>query len=121
MLASLSTGSSMIRKRAGDGRRGLLVALEHREIDGHVDHARALRVVHAQEENIAPTAVGQIHAYRRAFDEHGVDAVGIRLLQLVTHSERMIERVAGAKHPAVAALRADRALHLLCQDVKTEP
>ena len=56
-----------------DGRPHLRGAVRpaHAEVDGDVQHPGALREVHAQEENVAPAAVGQVHPHRRRLVEDG--------------------------------------------------
>ena len=43
----------------------------HGEIDGDVQHARAFGEIHAEEEDVAPAAVGQVHADGRGLAQDG--------------------------------------------------
>ena len=42
-----------------------------RQVDGDVEHARAFGEIHAEEENVAPAAVGEVHAHGRGFAQDG--------------------------------------------------
>ena len=63
------TGSSMTRNQASTGGLGSADAAgaAHGQIDGDVEHARAFGEIHAEEEDVAPAAVGQVHADGRGF------------------------------------------------------
>ncbi len=50
----------------------------HAEIDGDIEHARALGKIHAEEKDVAPRAVREIHAHRRALAQDRVRAVRSR-------------------------------------------
>ena len=41
------------------------VAAVHTEVDGDIQHPRALGEIHPQEEDVAPPAMGEVHAHRR--------------------------------------------------------
>ena len=61
------------------GRFRLAVATMHSEIDRDIQHARALGKVHAEEENVAPRTVGQVHPDRGPLAQDRIAAVpGLR-------------------------------------------
>ena len=90
------------------------------KINGHIEHARALGKIHAEKKNVAPARVAQIHAHRGAFAQHGIGAVLAALQQFGTHAQRMIRRMAHAKHPLVAAHGTHAAPHLIRQRLKAD-
>ena len=49
----------------------------HGKVDGDVQHARPFREIHAQEENIAPPAVAQVHTHRRGLTQDGEGISGV--------------------------------------------
>ena len=58
-----------------DRRARLGIAAVHAEVDGDVEHARALGKIHAEEEDVAPAAVGEVHAHRGALAQDGMGRV----------------------------------------------
>ena len=58
-----------------DRRARLGIAAVHAEVDGDVEHPRALGKIHAEEENVAPAAVGEVHAHRGALAQDGLRRV----------------------------------------------
>ena len=94
--------------------------LAHAEINRSIDHPRAFREIHAQEKNVAPAAVGQIHAYRRRFAQDGEEAIVDALRKFRAHAQRMVGGMAGAEHPLIAAHGAHTAPHLVGQGLKAE-
>ena len=59
--------------RLRSGRVAVLAA--HAQVDRDVEHARSFGEVHAQEEDVAPAAVGEIHAHRRRLAQDGEESV----------------------------------------------
>ncbi len=53
------------------------VAAVDAEVDGDVEHPGALGVIHPQEEDVAPAAVGEVHADRRPLAQDRVGPVGV--------------------------------------------
>ena len=54
------------------------IAPMHAEVDRDVQHLRALGIIHAEKENVAPAAMRQVHAHRGAFAQDRVGAVARR-------------------------------------------
>ena len=101
-------------------RRG--VAAVHAQVNGHVEHLGPFGVVHAQEEDVAPAAVREVHPHGRAFAQDGVGAVcRVRPQQLRPDAQRLVGRVAHAEHPLVAAHRAHAPAHLVGQRLERQP
>ena len=48
----------------------------HAEVDGHIQHFGALGKIHAEEEDVAPAAVGEVHADGRALAQHRIESAG---------------------------------------------
>jgi hypothetical protein len=92
------------------------VAPAHAEVHRHVEHARPLGAVHRQEEDVAPTGVGQVQAHRGALDQRLL--TGRPLGRQAQGSRR---RHAVVEQPAVALRRAHRSAHLLGQRVEGQP
>ena len=91
------------------------------EIDGDVEDACALGEIHAEEKNIGPTAVGEIHAHRGALAEERVGRGGVFAHeQFGPDAERLVQRVAEAKHPGVTPRGADGAADLVGERLKRE-
>ena len=99
--------------------RGLVAAV-NTEVNGHVEHARAFGEIHAQEKNVAPARVAQIHAHRREFAQHGIQAVLAPVQQFRPHAQRMILGMAHAEHPLVAAHGAHAAAHLVRERLEAD-
>ena len=102
------------------GRLGRACAA-HAQVDGDIQHARAFGIIHAQEKNVAPAAVRQVHADRRGFAQDGEQAVRSGCEQFGPEAQRMVGRMAHAEHPLIAAHRAHAAAHLVGQRLKAEP
>ena len=99
------------------------VAAVQAEVDGDVEDARALREIHAEEKNIGPSAVGEIHPHGGALAQERVGCVGGRGFardQFGADAQRLVERVAEAEHPRVAAGGADGAADLVGEGLKRE-
>ena len=108
--------------QAGLHRRSrFLVAAVDGEIDGDVEHFRALRIIHAEEEDVAPAAVAEVHAHRRALAQHRIEAGGgIAGGEFPADAQRLVGRVAHAEHPLVAGHAAHAAAHLVGQCLERE-
>jgi hypothetical protein len=91
--------------QAGLDRRGWFpVAAVHGEIDRNVEHFGALGIVHAEEEDITPAAMREVHADRGALAQDGIkSARGIAPKKFRADAQRLVGRVAHAEHPLVAA------------------
>ena len=72
-----------------------------REIDRDVQHPGAFRGVHAEEEDVAPAGVRQIHADGGSLAQDRVGVAGSPCQQFRPDAQRMILGRPGAKHPAV--------------------
>src|ERR1035438_9746545 len=81
------------------------------EVDRNIQHARAFWKIHAQEKDVAPAAVGQVHAYRCGLAQDGEEAAGM-VEKFGADAQRIIGGVAGAEHPLIAAHVAHAAAHL---------
>ena len=87
----------------------------HAEVDGDVEDLGTVREVHAEEDDVTPRAVGEVHADGRLFAEDGVGAVGgITFEEGGPEPERLVQRVAHAEHPLIAFDGADAAADLVC-------
>jgi hypothetical protein len=89
------------------------------EVDGDVDDAGSLREVHAEEEDVRPSGVGQVHADGGAFAEDGEEVV-VLFQEFGTNAEGVIGGVAHAEHPLVAADGADGAADLVGEGLEGE-
>ena len=71
------------------------------EIDGDIEDTSAFGKIHAQKENVAPTAVRQVHPYGGTFMQERIQAVG-----LIEHrrndAQRVIRRMSGPEHPLIS-------------------
>src|SRR5438876_12202959 len=93
----------------------------HRQIDGNIEHFGPFRVIHAQKKNVAPTAMRQVHAHWRGLAENRVRAIlQTATSQFRAKAERLIGRVAHAKHPLIAPNRAHAATDLIGEGLKAE-
>ena len=102
------------RARAG-------IAAVHAQIDGDVEHPRALREIHAEEEDVAPAAVRQVHPDRGALAQDRMRCVAAAgAQQLGPDAQRLVERVAEAEHPGVAPRGPDRVAHLVGERLEPE-
>ena len=121
-LARRSTGSSITRKYASTGGRGLgSRPRTPRSIEMFRTRAPSGKV-HAEEEDVAPGAVRQVHAHGRRLAQDRVRRVGRRpVQQLAADAQRLIGRVADAEHPLVPAHRAHAAAHLVGQGLERQP
>ena len=92
----------------------------HGEIDRHVEDARAFGEVHAEEENVAPAAVGEVHADGRRLAQNRKRVRSRAAQQFRADAERIVVGVAGAKHPLIAAHGAHAAAHLVGEGLEAE-
>ena len=97
------------------------VASVNAKIDRHIQDARAFGKIHAQKKNVTPPAMGQVHAYGRPLAKNGEPAVFTSLEQFGPDAQRLILRMAHAKHPLVAAHRTHTATDLVGQSLKRQP
>ncbi len=105
-----------------DGRARRGVTSMYPQVNGDVEHLGALGEIHAQEEDVAPAAVREVHAHRGAFAQNRVGAVArVGPQQLRPDAQRVIGRVPHAEHPLIAAHRADAAADLVGQRLKRQP
>jgi hypothetical protein len=90
------------------------------EVDGDVEDAGALGIIHAEEEDVAPAAMAEVHADGVRSRRMGIDAGGIARSQFGPDAEGLIERDAHAEHPLVAADGADAAADLVGEGLEGE-
>ena len=75
-----------------------------------------------EEEDVAPRAVREVHAHRRALAQDRESVPSRRALQqLAADAQRLIGGMADAEHPLVAAHRAHAAAHLIGERLESEP
>ena len=106
-----------------DGRLGLgrPPVAAHAEIHRNIQHAGAFREVHPEKENVAPSAVRQVHAHGRGLAENRkYRRRGPGRQQLGTNPQRIVGRVPGTEHPLVAAHRTHAAAHLVGQRLEAQ-
>jgi hypothetical protein len=94
-------------------------ARAHAQIHRDVEHARAFGEIHAQEKDVAPAAVAEVHAHRRRLAQDGIEAARAPQ-QFRAQAQRIVGRMAGAEHPLVAAHRAHAAAHLVGQRLEAQ-
>ena len=98
------------------------MATPHGQINRRIDDLRTFRVIHTEEEDVAPATVRKIHAHGRTFAQ---DRITVGAFddgqQLGTDSQRYISRMPGTKHPLVAADCAHASAHLIRQRLKRQP
>ena len=93
----------------------------HAQVNRDIEHARAFGKIHAQEKDVAPAAVGQVHAHGRGLAQDGVERLGgAALQQLATDAQRIVGGMAGAEHPLIAAHGAHAAAHLVGQRLEPQ-
>ena len=103
-----------------DGRAWRGITAMDGEVDRDVEDPGAFRIIHAEEENIAPAAMAEVHAHRGAFAQDGIDAGGVAPGQLRSDTEGLIEGMTHSEHPLVAADGADAAADLVGQGLEGE-
>ena len=105
-------------RRFGIGRTALAADAQ---IDRHVEHARAFGEIHAQEKDVAPRAVGEVHAHRRGLEQDRKERLGgVASQEFRADAQRIVRRMADPEHPLVAANRADTAAHLVRQRLERQ-
>lgn len=104
----------------GDGWAGGGIAAVDAEIDGDIEDLGALGEVHAEEEDVAPAAVGEVHPDGGFLAEDGEGAVGTGDEEIRVKAEGLIGGVADAEHPLVAADGTDAATDLVAEGLKGE-
>ncbi len=104
-----------------DRRLWLGISSANAKVDRDIQHPRPFREIHAQEENVAPAAVREVHADRRPLDKDGEGLIGRgAVLQCSAYFQRMVGRMAHAEHPLIAADGADTAADLVGQSLKAD-
>ena len=96
------------------------IAPMHGQVDGDVEDFGAFGVIHAQEEDVAPGGVREVHAHGGFLGEDGEGAGRILAQQLAADAQGLIGGVADAEHPLVAADAADAAPHLVGERLKAQ-
>ncbi len=96
-----------------DGGGGLLVSTVDSKVDGDVDDASTLGEVHAEEEDVGPGGVGEVHADGGLFAEDGEDLLVGGLSDFGSNAKGVIGGVAHAEHPLVTANGADGSADLV--------
>lgn len=77
--------------------------------------------IHAQKEDVAPSAVRQIHAHRSGLAQNREERATVPPRQhLRANAQRVIRGMAHAEHPLVAAHRTHAAPHLVGQRLKRQ-
>ena len=102
------------RPRAG-------VPAVHAQVDGNVEDPCALGKIHPKEENVAPTAMGQVHAHWGALAQDGVGGVAAsRAQQFGPDAQRLVERMAEAEDPRIAARGAHGVADLVGESLEAQ-
>ena len=105
-----------------DGRARRRVAPVYAQVNGDVEHFGPLGEIHAQEEDVAPAAMREVHAHWRALTQNRVGAVErVSPEQFRPQAQGVIGRVPHAKHPLVAAHRPHTASDLVSQRLERQP
>ena len=102
-----------------DGRLGALGSVKG-EVDGDIEDAGPLGQVHAEEENVAPAAVAEVHADRGGFMQDGSGRAGRCGQEFAAETQRVVGWMAGAEHPLIAADGADAATDLVGERLERE-
>ena len=100
-------------------RRGRAGVAAHAEIDGNVEDARAFREIHAEEKDVAPAAVAEVHADGRTLAEDA-EETGVAPQQFGAQAQRIIGGMPRAEHPLVAAHGANAAADLIGEGLKAQ-
>ena len=90
------------------------------EVHRDIEDAGALREVHAEEEDIAPRRMRQVHAHGSAFAQDGEGAVSSGGEQFRAEAQGLVLGVAHAEHPLISPHRPDTAAHLVGQSLESE-
>lgn len=90
------------------------------EVDRDIEHASAFGEIHAEEEDVAPAGVAEVHADGGLFAEDGVDAGGVAACEFGADAEGLIEGMAHSEHPLVASDGADAATDLVGKGLEGE-
>jgi hypothetical protein len=104
-----------------DWRTRRSISAMHTEVDRDIQHPRALGKIHAQEKNVAPTAVRQVHPHRSPFAENRISAVRRAFQEFAPETQWLIDGMPHAKHPLIATHRAHAAPYLISQRLEGEP
>ena len=93
----------------------------HAQVDGNVEHPRALGEVHPEKEDVAPSAMRQVHPDGSALAQDRMRRVAVGgAQQFGPDAQRLVERVAEAEHPCVAPRGAHSMAHLVGKRLKAE-
>ncbi len=93
----------------------------HAEVNGHIEYPGPFGKIHAEEKNIAPGAVGQVHPYRGQLAEDRIATFHFGAAeQFRPEAQRLVRRMPHAEHPLVAAHGANAAADLVRQCLKRE-
>jgi hypothetical protein len=103
-----------------DGGLGSGIAAMDAQVDRDVKHAGTLGVVHAQEENVAPTRVSEVHSHRRALAEDWIRAIEAAGEEFGFEAQGLVCGMTGAEHPLVAADAAHAAADLVGKGLEGE-
>ena len=103
-----------------DRRLGRGITAVHAQVDRHVQHPRSLGIVHAEEEDVAPAGVREVHPHRRRFAEHRKGAVLTAGQQFGSDAKGVIGRMPDAKHPLVAPQRPHALADLIGERLQAE-
>mgnify|MGYP007053436359 CR=1 FL=1 len=91
------------------------------EIDGNIEDAGALGEIHPEEKDIAPAAVGEVHADGGELAQERIGGGGgFAGEQFGADAEGLVERVTEPEHPGVAAGGADGAADLVGEGLEGE-
>src|ERR1700675_697635 len=93
----------------------------NRQVDGHIEDARHLGKIHAQEKDVAPAAVAEVHADGCGFVEDWKWGSLRSLKKFRAHAKGVIGGMPRAEHPLIAPHGADTSSHLVGQRLETEP
>jgi len=85
----------------------------HGEVDGDVEDAGPLGKVHAEEEDVAPAGMREVHPHGGRFAEQGKHPGRVAGEEFGADPQGVVGRVPHAKHPLVAAQTADAAPNLV--------
>ena len=94
----------------------------HGQIDRDVQHLGTLGEVHAKEKDVAPAAMGEVHAHRGAFPQDRISTIQrIPAQEFGSETQRLIGRMAHAEHPLVPSHGTDAPSDLAGKSLKRQP
>ena len=103
-----------------DRRLGGGITAVHAQVDRHIEHPRPLGIVHAEEEDVAPAGVREVHPHGRRFAEQRKGAVLAAGEQFRADAEGVVGRMPDAKHPLVAPQRPHALADLIGERLQAE-